>query len=187
MEGPQMSSSDSVSTGWAARLRRRVDLQAQLRQHLARQIAAAPVEHQPRLLLAQRLVDPARGLLRLRPRQVLQLVVKLPAVRAGRGRIQQRPVVAEDLCIVEIEIVIARAVLTDGIVKRGVQMIALPAELDDVPGVQVALAIGAVPVADGSPSPSHSSLIVLAMPSHTPTPLVSGPMTSCEYGFSSLS
>ena len=126
----------------AARLRRRVDLQAQLRQHLARQIAAAPVEHQPRLLLAQRLVDPARGLLRLRPRQVLQLVVKLPAVRAGRGRIQQRPVVAEDLCIVEIEIVIARAVLTEGIVKRGVQMIALPAELDDVPGVQVALAIG---------------------------------------------
>ena len=80
---------------------------------------------------------------------MLQLVVKLPAVRAGRGRIQQRPVVAEDLCIVEIEIVIARAVLTEGIVKRGVQMIALPAELDDVPGVQVALAIGAVPVADG--------------------------------------
>ena len=39
----------------------------------------------------------------------------------------------------------------------------------------------------GRPSPSHRSLTVLAMPSQTPTPLVSGPMTSCEYGSSSLS
>ena len=42
----------------AARLRRCVDLCAQLCQHLARQIPAAPVEHQPRLLLGQRLIDP---------------------------------------------------------------------------------------------------------------------------------
>ena len=108
------------------------------------------MKHKTRLLFAQRLIDPARSLLRLCPRQMLELIVKLPAIRTGRRRIQKLTVVSENLRVVQIEIVIAQhAVLAERIVKCGVQMIALSAELHDVPRVQIAIPVGTVAVADG--------------------------------------
>ena len=81
---------------------------------------------------------------------MLELIVKLPAIRTGRRRIQKLTVVSENLRVVQIEIVIAQhAVLAERIVKCGVQMIALSAELHDVPRVQIAIPVGTVAVADG--------------------------------------
>lgn len=81
------------------------DLGEQLVEHGAGQVAALPVERQG-LLFFGGLQCAAVDILRLGKGKLLFLIVRVCAVGAGRGRGDQRLVVAEDLFVVQIKIVV---------------------------------------------------------------------------------
>ena len=110
-------------------------------QNLTGQVAAAPVECKCFILLCS-LPGALVNFLRLCEGKFFLFIVKVVAVRTGRGGGDQRLMVAEDRLIVQIEVVVAD--LTAGlnafskaVVEGGIQVIASLTDLHDIPCMAV--------------------------------------------------
>ena len=106
------------------------------------------------LFLADGLEDPPAHLLLLGEGQLLLPVVEPVPLGAGGGMGEDGLVVPEDFFVVQIEVVVPdHPVSPQGVVKGGVQVIILPADPHNVPGVAVADALVRVVLRDDHDAP----------------------------------
>ena len=110
-------------------------------QNLTGQIAAAPVKCEGLILLCS-LERSLVYFLRLCEGEFFLFVVKMVAIRTGRGRSDQRLMVAEDGFVIQVEVIVADltagpGALSKTVVEGGIQMIAGLSDLYDIPGMTV--------------------------------------------------
>ena len=110
-------------------------------QNLTGQIAAAPVKCEGLILLCG-LERALVYFLRLCEGKFFLFVVKMVAIRTGRGRSDQRLMVAEDGFVIQVEVIVADltagpGALSKTVVEGGIQMIAGLSNLYDIPGMTV--------------------------------------------------
>ena len=96
-------------------------------------------------------------------RELFLTVIAVAAVRTGRRRCDQRFMIPENIFVIQIEIVIADAdrsvlIFAQSIVEGGIQMIVLPVDADNVPGVAVFNAFFRIVSADGDDAPESQSI-----------------------------
>ena len=117
------------------------DLVYEVGEDLTGEITASPVEREFSAFfggLEGAFVD----VFQLGKGQLFLAVVEVASVRAGGGRSDQWFMVTKDVFVIQIKIIVAdtdRIILVSAkcIVKCGIQMIILPADAHDIPGVAV--------------------------------------------------
>ena len=125
----------------------------QFRKDVPVQRAAPPVEHEGQPL-AQGHLGTFAHLLRRGKGALLELIVGVLPVRTGRQGIEGSLVVPEEALVVQVEVVVPEdAVLPQGVVEGGVQVIILSVQLQNVPGVAVFHATLRVCLGDGDHAP----------------------------------